>query len=93
MYGPIASVLWLLFAALWIFQSSALLGLYHWIQSLNTVFEVIVWIILLPWVFSLWIWQTSLALWLKILIIFVIAILTIGGSTGASRSRSKRRRI
>jgi len=41
------------------------------------VAEIILWIIFLPWVGSLWVWHSSLALWLRILIIAVIALATI----------------
>jgi hypothetical protein len=45
--------------------------------------------VFLPWVGSLFIWHTGLALWLKILIIVVIAMVTTGG---ASRKRAAKRR-
>ena len=57
------------------------------------ILEIILWIIFLPWVGSLWIWHSSLALWLRILIIAVIALATIGmfnrrKVTGRRRART-----
>ena len=72
------SALWIAFAALWIFTPSTLGHIQHWIATIPTVFEVILWIVFLPWVGSLWIWHSSLALWLRVLIIVVIALATIG---------------
>jgi len=76
------SILWIVFAALWIFWSGTLGQIFHWIQGLPLVFEVLVWIFFLPWVGALWIWHRSWPLWLKILVIVVIAIVTTGGSRG-----------
>jgi hypothetical protein len=70
--------LWIAFAALWIFTPSTLGHIQHWIAGLPLVFEIIIWIVFLPWVGSLWIWHSHLPLWLRILIIVVIAFATIG---------------
>ena len=86
-------VLWIAFAVLWIFTPSTLGHIQHWIASIPLVAEIILWIIFLPWVGSLWIWHSSLALWLRILIIAVIALATIGmfnrrKVTGRRRTRT-----
>jgi hypothetical protein len=94
MFGFPVTIFWIAFAALWIFDSSVLGSIFHWIQGIPLILEIIVWIVFLPWVFSLWILQTSLPLWLRIVIIVVIAFVTMGGSAGnraRKRSRAKRK--
>ena len=44
----------------------------------------------LPWVGSLWIWHSSWPLWLKILVIVVIAMVTMGGSRGRKAADGRR---
>ena len=83
-------ILWIAFAVLWIASSATLGHVYHWISGLPLILEILVWIVFLPWVGSLFIWHsTALALWLKIVIIVVIALVTTGG---ASRWRAAKRR-
>jgi hypothetical protein len=93
MFGFPVTILWLAFAALWIFDSSVLGHVFNWVQGIPLILEIIVWIVFLPWIFSLWIWQTSLPLWLRIIIILAVALATMGGSAGKkarARSRAKR---
>jgi len=93
MFGFPVTIFWIAFAVLWIFDSSVLGSIFHWIQGIPLILEIIVWIVFLPWVFSLWIWQTSLALWLRVIIIVVIALVTMGGSAGnRAHKRSRVRR-
>ncbi len=90
MIGPFMTVLWMAFAVLWIFTPSTLGHILTWIQGLPVVLEVILWIIFLPLVGSLYIWGSGLALWLRVLLIVVIAVVTIGGLNSGSRARRKR---
>jgi len=93
MFGFLVTILWIAFAVLWISNPSVLGSIFHWVQGLPLILEIIVWIVFLPWIFSLWIWQTSLALWLKIVIIAAIAFVTMGGSAGRrARARSRANR-
>jgi hypothetical protein len=82
--------LWIAFAALWIFTPSTLGHIQHWIATIPLGFEVVLWIVFLPWVGSLWIWHSSLALWLRILIIVIIAFATIGMFNGRQMGRRHR---
>jgi hypothetical protein len=84
-------ILWIAFAVLWIFWPQDLGHIYNWIVGLPLILEILVWIVFLPWVGALFIWHTGLALWLKIVIIFLIATVTTGG-VGARRSAKKRPR-
>ena len=93
MFGFPVSIFWIAFAVLWSFDSSVLGSIFHWIQGIPLILEIIVWIVFLPWVFSLWIWQTSLALWLRVIINVVIDLVTMGGSAGnRAHKRSRVRR-
>lgn len=91
MTGPLVSLLWIAFAALWIFTSSTLGHILTWLQGLPLVLEIILWIIFLPWVGSLYIWGSDLALWLKILIIVIIAFVTMGIFNGRSRAHRRKK--
>jgi hypothetical protein len=91
MFGPSSFVIWIVFALMWIFEPSALGGLYQGIHGLPLWLEVITWLVFLPWVFALWIWQTSLALWLRIALIFIVAMFT-GGFHGQNYARKRKRR-
>lgn len=72
-------LVWIVFAVMWIFWPENLDHVYNWIVALPLVLEIIVWIVFLPWVGALFIWHTDMALWLKILIIVIIALVTTGG--------------
>ena len=91
MFGIPMVLVWLAFGALWSFSSGTLGTIWHWIQGLPLVLEIIVWIVFLPWVVSLWIWHSSLPLWARILLILAIAFATLGGSSNGSRRRRARR--
>jgi hypothetical protein len=89
MFGVPAFVLWVAFAVLWIFDPGILSSIWHWLLGLPQVPEIILWIVFLPWALGLFVWQSSLELWLRVVIIFVIAVAT--GGTAGSRSWSKAR--
>jgi hypothetical protein len=92
MFGFPVTILWIAFAVLWIFDSSVLGSIFHWVQGIPLILEIIVWIVFLPWIFSLWILQTSLPLWLRIIIIVAVAFATMGGSAGKRARRHSRHR-
>jgi hypothetical protein len=90
-FGIPVSLIWIAFAALWIFTSETLGHILAWIQGLSLILEIIVWIVFLPWVGSLWIWHSSWPLWLKIVAIFVIAMVTMSGSRVRKAARRAKR--
>jgi len=56
----------LMFAVLWIGLAAALIGnrewldlLWNWVQVLPIIAKIIVWILLLPIMVGLWIWESS----------------------------------
>lgn len=83
--------LWIVFAVLWIFWPENLGHVYNWVVALPLILEIIVWIVFLPWIGALFIWHTGLALWLRIVLIVIIAMVTTGGA-GARRKRGIRSR-
>lgn len=90
MVGPFMTVLWIAFAVLWVFTPDTLGHILTWIQGLPVALEVLLWIVFLPLVGSLHIWGSALALWLRVVLIVIIAVATIGGLHSRSRARSKR---
>lgn len=49
-----------------------------WTTDQSLLMQIAMWLFLLPWMGALWIWQTSLAEWLRIALIAGLAVLTIG---------------
>ncbi|MGI5939272.1 MAG: hypothetical protein ACOX8V_01005 [Thermoleophilia bacterium] len=85
----LVTLLWVAFAALWIFSQNTLNYVFDWIQGLSLVAEIIVWILFLPWVAALWIWHADWPFWLRLILIFGIALATIGGAHSRDRSQRK----
>ncbi len=49
-----------------------------WVSDQSLFMQIAMWLFLLPWMGALWIWQTSLAEWLRIALIAGLAVLSIG---------------
>ncbi len=63
-----------IFAVLWVGLVVALVvnpewmgSLWNWVRGLPTVAEIVVWVLLLPIMVGLWIWESSWALVLRLL--------------------------
>jgi hypothetical protein len=67
------TVLWLAFGAALLFNPSALDSLWDGLRALPWMVQGIVWVLLLPVVAGLWIWQTDWALWLRVLLVAGLA--------------------
>ncbi|HEY8446189.1 MAG TPA: hypothetical protein VIL01_03710 [Thermomicrobiales bacterium] len=67
-------LLWLAFAAALIFDRGALDSIWQWIRDLPLAAEVIVWVVLLPLVAGLWIWESDWSLGLRLSLIIIVAI-------------------
>jgi len=70
-------ILWIAFAAALIFSQESLDGVWEWLTGLPLIAEVVLWIVLLPLVLALWIWESDWDLWLRLLLIIVIALVNI----------------
>ncbi len=83
----LATLLWIAFISIWISTPEWFTHITTWAQGLPLVLEIIVWIVFLPWMVSIWIWDSPWALWLRILLIVIIALATMGGAAGPLRRR------
>jgi hypothetical protein len=67
-------ILWVAFAAALIFNHGALDTVWHWLLGLPLILKVILWVLFLPVMVGLWIWESDWALWLRLLLVIVIAV-------------------
>ena len=67
-------VLWLIFGTVLLVDSSRLLDLWQAVRDLPLVLEVLAWVVFLPWVVGLWIWQLDWWSWLRVALIVIVAV-------------------
>jgi hypothetical protein len=67
-------LLWLAFAAALMFHQGALESVWQWLTGLPLLLEVVLWILFLPITLGLWIWESDLSLWLRLVLVIFIAI-------------------
>ncbi|HEX6506767.1 MAG TPA: hypothetical protein VF221_03965 [Chloroflexota bacterium] len=77
-------ILWILFAAALLFNQGALDSVWNWLTGPPLILQVLTWILFLPITLGLWIWETDWALWLRLLLIFMIGV----GNLTAFRPRN-----
>ncbi len=66
--------LWITFFVLMGFYPETLDSIWSWLRGLPLVAEIVMWIVMLPWAIGLAIWQSSLATWLSVLLIALLAV-------------------
>jgi hypothetical protein len=74
---PIVVLLWLAFGAALVLDPGALDSLWHAIRGLWLPLQAAVWLLALPWVIGLWIWQSAWAPWLRLLLVAGLAAATV----------------
>jgi hypothetical protein len=67
------AILWLAFGAALIWSHGSLDAAWQWIRGLPLVVQGLVWLLFLPVVFGLWVWETTWPLVLRIVVIAGIA--------------------
>jgi hypothetical protein len=73
----IFTVLWVSFAAALLFNPGILDGVWEGLRGLPWLVQALVWLLLLPVVAGLWIWETDWALWLRLLLVAGLAVANI----------------
>lgn len=67
-------ILWLAFGAALAADPGILDSLWRSIRGLWVPIQVVVWVLLLPWVIGLWVWQMPWMLWLRLLLVAGLAM-------------------
>jgi hypothetical protein len=69
----IFAILWVAFAAALIWSHGSLDAAWQWIRGLPVIVQGIVWLLFLPVMIGLWIWETTWPLILRLLVVVGIA--------------------
>jgi hypothetical protein len=75
--GGLFTILWLLFLVALVFDPSRLDAAWLWFRDLPLVAQIVGWIVLLPLVVGLAIWQAPWALWVRVTLIVLLAVVNI----------------
>ena len=67
------TLLWLAFAAALLFKRERLQIIWQSIRKLPLLVQLLLWLLFLPVMLGLWIWQTSWPLWLRLVLIAGLA--------------------
>jgi hypothetical protein len=71
------TLLWLAFGVTLLFRRDTLDGVWEGLQGLPWPAQATVWLLLLPVVAGLWIWETDWSLWLRLLLVAGLAVANI----------------
>ena len=63
------TLLWLAFAAALLFRREMLINTWQSIRGLPLLVQFLIWLLFLPVILGLWIWQTSWPLWLRLVLV------------------------
>lgn len=69
----IFAILWIAFGAALIWSQGSLDAAWQWVRGLPLVVQGIVWLLFLPVMFGLWVWETTWPLILRLVVIVGIA--------------------
>ena len=83
-FGAIAGI-WGAFVALVSVSPETLERAYDWLTGLASVWEVLMWIVLLPWAVSWVVWESSWEQWARVLVVALIAIVQLSASAPRAR--------
>ena len=64
---------WSVFFTLLIVSPETLDDAYDWLTALPIVWEILMWIVLLPWALAYLVWESSWDQWLRILVVGLMA--------------------
>jgi hypothetical protein len=73
----ILSLLWLGFAAALIFDQAMLDNIWLGFRGLPWIVQGVVWVLVLPVIAGLWVWEMDWPLWLRLLLVVGLAWVTI----------------
>ncbi len=67
------TLLWIAFIAALLFRREMLKNTWQRIRSLPLLVQLILWLLFLPLMLGLWIWQSSWPLWLRLILVASLA--------------------
>lgn len=68
------NIAWIVFFALLIFWPDTLTDIWQWVEGLSTLWQVGLWLLTLPYMLALAIWESDWVQWQRILSVVAIAI-------------------
>jgi hypothetical protein len=71
---PLVVLLWLAFGAALVIDPGVLDSLWHALRGLWLPLQAVVWVLALPWMIGLWVWQMAWAPWLRLLLVAGLAV-------------------
>lgn len=72
------NLVWLIFFGLMIFSPDTLTDIWVWVQDRSDALQVILWLLTLPYMLALAIWESDWQAWLRIVLVVAIAIVWTG---------------
>lgn len=84
------NIAWLIFFVLLIFWPDTLTDIWEWVEGLATVWQVLLWLLTLPYMLALAIWESDWDTWQRILSVVAIALVWTSVMNGGQSRRRKR---
>ncbi|HLE99351.1 MAG TPA: hypothetical protein VI540_05585 [Gaiellaceae bacterium] len=79
---------WSAFVTLLAASPETLADVYDWLTGLAIVWEILMWIVLLPWALAYVVWESSWDHWLRVVVVALVAIVHL--SISAPRAKHSR---
>lgn len=83
------NIVWLIFFVLLIFWPDTLTDIWEWVEGLATVWQVLLWLLTLPYMLALAIWESDWETWQRILSVVAIALVWTSVMNGGQSRRRK----
>ena len=77
--------MWSTFVTLLAVSPETLADVYDWLGGLALVWEVLLWILLLPWALAYVVWEASWEQWVRAVLVVMIAVVHLSISTPRER--------
>jgi hypothetical protein len=78
-FGSMVAI-WSIFFTLLIVSPQTLDDAYDWLTGLAIVWEILMWIVLLPWAVTYVVWESAWVDWLRVLVIVLVTVVHLSAS-------------
>ena len=72
-FSGLMVAMWSVFVTLLVVSPETLDDAYDWLTGLPIVWEILMWIVLLPWALAYLVWESSWDQWLRVLVVGLMA--------------------